>query len=70
MAKQWKRYANGCGYCAVRVEDGVLLPWTFSAMRKAVKDNLAYWLGKEHYAANAHRFRIVRCIVSEAPRDA
>lgn len=64
MAK-WKRFANGHGYCAARTDDGCLLPWTFSTMRKSVKLNLADWLGAEYYAAHAHRFRIVRCIVSE-----
>ena len=61
--REWKRYANGHGYCAVRVDDGTLLPWTYSSQRKQVKRHLADWLGADYDLNIAPRFRVIRCIV-------
>lgn len=60
---EWKRYKNGHGYCAKRLADGWLLPWTFRSQRKDVAEALREWMGD---ATRLDDFKVVR-VICEAP---
>ncbi len=64
---EWKRYANGCGYCAQRKSTGQLLPWTFSSQKRDVWNATMHWAGADLYLKIADDIKVVRVTVAEAP---